>query len=394
MSKETMHFETMSIHAAAEKDQHQALNSPIYMTSTFTFNDIQEAQNTFDFKRKAYVYSRGGNPTINLFEKRLAALESGADGVAFSSGMGAITGVLLSLVEKNEMILAHKNLYGSSFTAINELFPRFGIKSNFVDMTDLNQIREKITDDIKVIYFETPTNPMLEIIDIVSVVKIAKEHGIKVVVDNTFSSPFFQRPLELGVDVVVHSATKYISGHGDVVAGIAVSKDTDYIAKLKFGYMCELGTVLSPFNAWLVLRGIKTLGLRMERHELNAKKMVEFLSSHPKVEKVYYPGLANHPGHEIAKKQMNGFGAIVSFELTGDEKSAEKCIKNMNIPKLAVSLGDVETLIEIPIQMTHRAYLEKENNDIPKKLIRISLGLEHYADMISDLEQALDKTFR
>lgn len=390
--KKNLRFETQSIHGAEETDQHRSLNAPIYMTSTFTFEDIQQAEDTFSFKRNAFVYTRGGNPTINLFEQRIAMLESGSGAVAFSSGMAAITGALLSLVKKNETILAHQTLYGSAFSAISDLFPRFGIESNFVDLTDIEQARAAITPETKVIYFETPTNPTLEIIDIKAIVQLAKEHGIKVVVDNTLASPYFQRPLEMGVDVVVHSATKYISGHGDVVAGVAIAKDLKYIAELKFGYMCELGSVLSPFNAWLLLRGIKTLGLRMDRHESNAKKVVEFLSQHPKVKHIYYPGLESHPNHLIAKSQMHGFGAIISFVLEGDRQIAEKCIKNMELPKLAVSLGDAETLVELPMLMTHRSYLNKENT-FPENLIRLSIGLEHPQDIIDDLEQSINKSF-
>jgi len=384
-------FDTLAIHAGEEKDQHQALNHPIYMSSTFTFDSIQQADDTFSFKRKAYVYTRGGNPTINLLERRVAALENGVDSVAFASGMAAITTTLLSLVKSGENILAHSNLYGSAYSAIRDLFAKFGIAAQFVDMTDLASVRQAITPQTKVIYFETPTNPSLEIIDIAEIAKLAHEFNIKVVVDNTFATPFLQRPLDLGADIVVHSATKYFSGHGDAVGGIATAKSEEYIANLKFGYMCELGGVISPFNAWLILRGLKTLGLRMERHTQNAKALVEFLSNHPKVEKVLYPGLTSHFGHEIAKKQMCDFGGILSFELQGDAEVARKCVESMQLAKLAVSLGDAETLVEIPALMTHRSYSEKDLHKLrfSKKTIRISAGLEHYQDIIDDVKNAL-----
>lgn len=391
ISSKTPHFETLAIHAGEEKDQHQALTAPIYMSSTFIFDSIQQADDTFSFKRRAYVYTRGGNPTINLLERRVAALESGVDGVAFSSGMAAITTALLSLVKQGEHILAHNNLYGSTYSSINKLFPNFGISATFADLTAINNIKKHITPLTKVIYFETPVNPTLEIIDIAAIATIAREHKIKVVVDNTFASPFLQRPLELGADVVVHSATKYLSGHGDAVAGIAVARDADYITNLKFGYMCELGGVISPFNAWLILRGLKTLGIRMERHSQNAAVIAEFLSNQPKVARVMYPGLSTHVGHALAKKQMTGFGGIISFELHGEAETAAKFIEHVHLAKLAVSLGDAETLIEIPALMTHKSYSAEDLSKckFSQKTIRISVGLENHNDIIDDLNNAL-----
>jgi len=386
-----LHFDTLSIHAGADTDQHQALNPPIYMSSTFTFDDLQQADDTFSFRRKAYVYTRGGNPTINLLERRVAVLESGVGGVCFASGMAAITSVLLSLVKQGESILAHGNLYGSTYSTMTKLFPRFGIKTEFTDMTNIENVSRSITSDTKVIYFETPTNPSLAIIDISEIVKVAHSTGIKVVVDNTLATPFLQRPLELGVDIVLHSATKYISGHGDTLGGIVIAKNKDYLADLKFGYMCELGGVMSPFNAWLLLRGLKTLSLRIKRHQENAQAIAEFLCNHPKVEKVMYPGLPTHPGYDIGKKQMQGFGGVLSFELRGDDIMAKKCIESVKLAKLAVSLGDAETLIEIPALMTHRAFSEEDLRKFgfSKKTIRISTGLENSDDLIDDLNSAL-----
>ncbi|MCD6160520.1 MAG: PLP-dependent transferase [Kosmotoga sp.] len=388
-----MNFDTLAIHAAEQHDQNQALNNPIYMTSTFTFTDLQQADDTFSFKRKAYVYTRGGNPTINLFEQRIAALEGGIDGVAFASGMAAITSVIMSFVKSGDEIIAHRNLYGSAFGALKHLMPDYGVKTKFVNMTNLEELKDVIGEKTKVLYFETPTNPSMEIIDLEAVAKIAAEAGIKVVVDNTFATPYLQRPLELGVDVVVHSATKYISGHGDAVGGVAVSKNQDYIYKLKFGYMCELGGVMSPFNAWLLLRGLKTLSLRMERHSSNAMKIANFLAENPLVERVMYPGMETHPGHEIAKRQMKDFGGIVSFELKGDLETAKAFVENLKLLKLAVSLGDAETLVEIPALMTHRDYLEEELKKFGflKKTIRISAGLEHPDDIIADIKQSLER---
>lgn len=393
MEERKMKFDTLAIHAAERHDENQALNSPIYMTSTFTFTDLQQADDTFSFKRRAYVYTRGGNPTINLFEQRIAALEGGVDGVAFASGMAAITSVIMSFVKSGDEVIAHRNLYGSAFGALKHLMPDYGVRTKFVNMTDLEELKEAITENSKVFYLETPTNPSMEIINLEAVAEIASEAGIKVVVDNTFATPYLQRPLEYGVDVVVHSATKYISGHGDAVGGVAVSKDQDYINKLKFGYMCELGGVMSPFNAWLLLRGLKTLPLRMERHASNARKIAHFLAKHPLVERVMYPGLESHPGHEVARRQMKDFGGIVSFELKGDLEIAKSFVENLKLLKLAVSLGDAETLVEIPALMTHRDYLEEELKKFGflKKTIRISAGLEHPDDIINDIKQALEK---
>ncbi|HPE53956.1 MULTISPECIES: PLP-dependent aspartate aminotransferase family protein [Mesotoga] len=390
------HFDTLSIHAAEQEDQNQSLNPPIYMTSTFTFTDLQQAEDTFSFKRRAYVYTRGGNPTINLFEQRLATLENGVDGVAFSSGMAAISSVVMSFAAAGDSLVAHRNLYGSTFGFLNHLITNYGVKTKFINMTDLNAVEKAITSETKLIYLETPTNPALEIIDIEALAKIAHSNGVKVVVDNTFATPVFQRPLDFGADVVLHSATKYISGHGDVIGGFATSKDFDYVQKLKFGYMCELGGVMSPFNAWLLLRGMKTLGLRMERHEKNAREIANFLRNRPEVVKVSYPGFEDHPGHDIASRQMEGFGGIISFELKGPRENAESFVRNLKLIKLAVSLGDAETLVEVPAMMTHRDYPEEELHEFgfSNKTVRISAGLEHYSDLLNDIEDSLDKVYR
>jgi len=390
------HFDTLAIHAAEQEDQNQALNSPIYMTSTFTFTDLQQAEDTFSFKRRAYVYTRGGNPTINLFEQRLATLENGVDGVAFSSGMAAISSVILSFSGAGDSVLAHRNLYGSTFGFLNHLIVKYGINTDFIDMTDLNNVERSITPNTRVMFLETPTNPALEIIDIEGLCAIAHSKGIKVVVDNTFATPVFQKPLDFGADVVLHSATKYISGHGDVVGGVATSKDFDYIQKLKFGYMCELGGVISPFSAWLLLRGMKTLGLRMERHERNATAIAEFLRKRKEIEKTSYPGFEDHPGHKLAARQMEGFGGIISFELCGPKENAEKFVQGLKLIKLAVSLGDAETLVEVPAMMTHRDYPEEELHrfGFSSKTVRISAGLEHHSDLLEDIEDALEKVYK
>jgi len=306
-------------------------------------------------------------------------------------GMAAISSVLMSLLKPGDEVVAHRVLYGSAWNFIKNILPRYGVNSRMVNLASIGDLADQITERTKVIYFETPTNPGLDIIDIAAVCDAARARGVKVVVDNTFATPFFQRPLELGADVVVHSATKYISGHGDVIAGIAVAKDEDYAGELKFGYMCEFGGVMSPFTGWLLLRGLKTLALRMREHEKNALAVARYLEQHPKVRKVYYPGLAGSPGHETAKAQMSGFGGMVSFDIDGTPTQSKQAVNSMRLFKLAVSLGDCESLVEHPFAMTHRGYTEDEVRaaGLSPSMIRLSIGLEHQEDLIADLEQAL-----
>lgn len=382
-------FNTLSIHSGSQP--FHAVNPPIFMTSTFHFDSLEHAEETFSFARADYVYTRGNNPTLRLLEEKIAVLEEGADAVAFSSGMAAISSVLLSLLAPGDEVIAHRTAYGSSYSVLAQVLPRYGIHCRFLDLRELPRLQENMGERVKVIYFETPANPNLEIIDIAQVAAVANKWGAKVVVDNTFATPYFQRPLTLGADVVVHSATKYISGHGDVLGGLAVSGDGEYIHRLKFGFMCELGGVMSPFNGWLLLRGLKTLGLRMERHERNAYEVARFLLYHPKVEAVYYPGLPQFSGHETAKKQMNGFGGMLSFEVRGGLEPAKKLVNSLGLIKLAVSLGDAETLVEHPAAMTHRGYPREAlaQFGLTESMIRLSIGLEDPEDIIADLEQAL-----
>lgn len=388
----TYQFDTLAIHAGNEPfNPKNALNPPIYMTSTFQFADLDAAEDAFSFKTDDYVYTRGNNPTLRVLEEKMAVLEEGAASVAFASGMAAISTTLFSLLKPGDTVITHRTIYGSSYNVITKVLPKYGIQYKMLDLRQTDRLMEEIDEYTKVIYFETPANPNLEILDITEISRIAHEKGLKVVVDNTFATPYLQRPLTLGADVVVHSATKYISGHGDVIAGIAVAKDPDYVQSLKFEYMSEFGGVMSPFNAWLLLRGLKTLGLRMRQHQTNTQAVALYLLEHPKVEKVIYPGLPEFEGHEIAKKQMNGFGGMLSFEVTGGLELSKRVVNNMNLAKLAVSLGDVETLVEHPAAMTHRGYPKEalEQFGFTESLIRLSIGLEDSADIIADLEQAL-----
>lgn len=390
--KKPYKFDTLAIHSGGQgKNPHNAVNPPIFMSSTFEFNSLDHAEEVFSFASSDYVYTRGNNPTLRLFENKMAVLEGGESSVAFASGMSAISSVLFSFLKPGDELIAHRTIYGSSYNVLTKIFPRYGVSYKFVDLRDLDLLQEKLSSNTKVIYFETPSNPNLDIIDIAEVCQLAHARGIKVVVDNTFATPYLQKPLELGADVVVHSATKYISGHGDAIGGVAVARDPDYIMELKFEYMSEFGGVMSPFNAWLLLRGLKTLGVRMRQHQSNAMQVAEYLAKHPKVDQVFYPGLATFKGHDIAKKQMSGFGGMLSFEIKGDLEASKKVVNSLELCKLAVSLGDAETLVEHPAAMTHRGYPKEKLAafGFSESIIRLSIGLEDVEDIIGDLEQSL-----
>ncbi len=389
--KKNYKFDTKTIHGGCEgKNANNALNPPIYQTSTFVFDSVDHVDKVMTFESDDYVYTRGNNPTLRLFENRMAALEDGKGAVAFSSGMAAITSVLFSLLGPGDNVIVHRTLYGSSYGVTTKLLPKYNVDYKITDLTDLTDLENLIDKNTKVIYFETPSNPDLSLIDIEQLVKIAKKKDVKVVVDNTFGTPYFQNPLKLGADIVVHSATKYISGHGDVVGGVAISRDADYINSLKFDYMCEFGGTMSPFNAWLLLRGLKTLGLRMRQHEKNAIRVAEFLNTHPMVKRTLYPGLPSFKGHEIAKKQMSGYGAMIAFEIDGSLEDGKRFLENVKLVQLAVSLGDCETLIELPSAMTHRGYPKEklEEFGLTESMIRLSVGLEDVEDIIGDLDNA------
>lgn len=387
-----MKFDTQSIHAGGKHtNPDHALNPPIFMTSTFTFDNTDKVDAVMNFQSDDYVYTRGNNPTLRLFEERMTALENGKEAVAFASGMAAISSVLFSLLKPGDNVLVHRTLYGSSYSVVTKVLPKYNMGYRIANLEKLDDLASMVNEQTRVIYFETPSNPNLSIVDIRRVCAFAKQRGIKVVVDNTFATPYLQRPLELGVDVVVHSATKYICGHGDVVAGVAVANDPDYIMSLKFDYMCEFGGVLSPFNAWLLLRGLKTLGLRMRQHSANAMAVARHLQKHPKVTQVFYPGLEDFPGHEAAKAQMDGFGAIVSFEVSGGLEAAKRVVNNMHLFQLAVSLGDCETLVQLPAAMTHRGYDHARLAEfgLTESMIRISVGLEDIEDILAELNDIL-----
>ena len=385
---------TKAIHAGNVKDaQYGALTTPIYQTSTFVFDSCEQGGRRFAGQEGGYIYTRLGNPTVSVLENKVAALEGGEACVAAASGMGAISSALWTIAGAGKHIVADGTLYGCTFALLNHGMSRYGVEVSFVDTSDLAAVKAALKENTCAVYLETPANPNLKIADIAAVAEIAHAYNpdIKVVCDNTFASPALQNPLTLGADVVVHSATKYLNGHGDVIAGFVVGK-ADFIGEVRmFGLKDMTGAVMDPFAAYLILRGLKTLEIRMERHCANAKAIAEFLDQHPAVEKVYYPGLKNHVGHDIAVRQMKDFGGMLSFEVKGGRAAGTKLVNALHLITVAVSLGDAETLIEHPASMTHSTYTEEEltASGIPGGLIRLSAGLENAEDIIADLEQAL-----
>ncbi|AVQ27907.1 methionine gamma-lyase [Fusobacterium ulcerans] len=385
---------TIAIHAGQGKNPFGALSTPIYQTSTFVFDSTEQGGARFAGKEEGYIYSRLGNPTTTVAEEKIAALECGEAAAATSSGMGAISSALWTLLRAGDHVIADKILYGCTFALLCHGMTRYGVEVEFLDTSDLEAVKKAMKKNTRVVYLETPANPNLKISDIEEIAKIAHTNEYtKVVVDNTFASPYLQKPLLLGADLVVHSATKYLNGHGDVIAGFVVG-NKKLITEVKlFGIKDMTGSVLGPTEAHLIIRGLKTFEIRMQRHCENAMKVAEYLNAHPKVSKVYYPGLKDHEGYEIAKKQMTGFGGMMSFELEGGFEAGKTLLNNLEMCALAVSLGDTETLVQHPASMTHSAYTKEELKEagIPEGLVRLSVGLENIEDIIADLDKAFEK---
>lgn len=385
-------FATKAVHAGQHPDPSTgAISVPIYETSTFVFKNAEQGAARFAGTEEGYIYTRLGNPTIKALEKSLAVLEDGEDARACATGMAAINTAVISLVKKGNHVVSTDCLYGGTAKLFLDILPKFGVEFTLVDSSDARNVEAAVKENTKLIYIETPSNPTLKLTDLHAVSKIAKEHGIVTMVDNTFMSPYFQKPLNLGVDVSVHSLTKYLSGHSDVVGGAIITCKT--LIKQVDPMLKNTGATLGPFEAWLTLRGIKTLPLRMDKHNENAQKIAKYLETHPKIEKVYYPGLESHPQHELAKKQMTGFGGIVSFEVKGGLEAGRKLMNSVKLCTLAVSLGAAETLIEHPASMTH-AIVPKEERlkaGITDSLVRLSVGIEDAEDITTDLEQALEQ---
>ena len=377
-----MRFETLAIHAGEKPDPATgALITPIYQTSTFVFEDVG--------KTRGYDYSRTANPTRRVLEETIAALEGGKGGFAFATGMAAET-TIMCLLGQGSHVISGDDVYGGTYRLFEAVIKRFGLEFTFLRMNDRKRIEEAIKPNTKMLWIETPSNPLLNIVDIEMVVDIAKKHSLMTVVDNTFATPYFLRPIEYGVDVVVHSTTKYLNGHCDVVGGAVVTATEELAGKVQF-LLNAMGTCASPFDCWLVLRGIKTLPVRMKQQEANAAAIANYLEKHPEVERVFYPGLKSHPGHEVARRQMKGFGGMVSFEMRGGIEAVNSFLRKVKIFSLAESLGGVDSLVEHPATMSHASMPEdfRKKIGIGQNLVRLSVGLENIDDLIEDLEQAL-----
>ncbi|WP_349729769.1 methionine gamma-lyase [Peribacillus frigoritolerans] len=383
-------FETAVIHEGYDSKKHLgSLATPLFQTSTFTFENAEQGERRFAGMEDGYIYSRLGNPTVQVLEEKIAALEGGEAGLAFGSGMAAVSAVLFALTKTDDHILCSQGLYGCTFGLLQLMKNKYRITHDFCEMDSEEQVRKMIRPETTCIYVETPINPTMKMIDLQMVVRVAKEYNVTVVVDNTFATPYLQRPLEYGCDIVLHSATKYLCGHGDVVAGLVVGKK-EFMNQVAGTTQKDIGGIISPFDAWLLLRGLKTLPVRMDRHSANAMAIFQELKKHPKVKKVYYPGDVASPDYYIMQKQMKHGGGLISFELHGTKQDAQEFLNKLKLIKIAVSLGDAETLIQHPATMTHSAVPEdsRKQMGISDQLVRLSVGLEAWEDIWQDLQQA------
>jgi methionine-gamma-lyase len=391
MNTDDCGINTKLIHAGHHPDPTGAVNVPIYQTSTFAFRNAQHGAALFAGEEDGFIYTRIGNPTIRALEEAVAELEHGCGGIATSSGMGAVNTVYMALLESGAHMVSTASVYGPSRILMENDFGRFGVQSSYVNTSDLTQVRAALRPNTKLVYIESPSNPAMQVTDIEGVCAMAHENGSLVVVDNTFASPYLQNPIDLGADVVLHSITKFINGHADVVGGVIVAKDPALYKRLRKA-MINTGCNMDPHQAFLVLRGLKTLGLRVERAQYNAMQIARWLVNQPEIENVRYIGLESHPQHEIAKRQMKGFGAMIAFELKGGFEAGRRLMDSVKVATLAVSLGGVETLIEHPASMTHAGMNPKDRIEagFSDGLVRYAVGIEDVEDLIADLRQALD----
>lgn len=385
-------FDTKLVHAGVPHDAYGSAVTPIYQTSTFAFRNAQEGADRFAGKAEGYIYTRIGNPTIGAFEEAMAQLEGGAMGIATSSGMSAVTTAYLSLLGAGDHVVSQASVYGPSRVFLEKHMSRFGVESTFVDPTDPANIRAAIRPNTKLIYVESPGNPSMHLTDLAAAAELAHAHGARLVVDNTFASPFLQQPLSLGADVVLHSITKFINGHADVVGGVLVAREAEVGKQLR-AMMVMSGCNMDPHQAWLVSRGLKTLSLRVERAQASAQVLAPWLQRHPKVASVNYIGLPDHPQFTLMQRQMKGPGAMISFELKGGIEAGRRLMDAVKLATLAVSLGGVETLISHPASMTHASMGQeaREASGISDGLVRYAVGIETVEDLIADLAQALDQ---
>lgn len=385
-------FSTMAIHHGYNPmDNEGALTPPLHLTSTFTFETAEAGGNMFAGEQAGHIYSRISNPTTDLLERRIAVLEGAEAGLALASGMGAITATLWTLLSPGDEIILDKTLYGCTFSFMHHGLAKFGITVTHVDLTRAENLKAAMSDKTKVVYFETPANPNMRLVDIATVAGIAHAGGARLVVDNTYATPYLTQPIKLGADIVLHSATKYLGGHGDVVAGL-LAGSAELVADIRLQGMKDMtGAVMAPFNAMLILRGLKTLALRMDRHCSNAATVAQMLEASPAVQKVWYPGLQSFEQYDLAQQQMSQFGGMIAFELTGGKQAGIEMMNRLELISRAVSLGDAETLVQHPASMTHSTYTTEElaEHGISEGLVRLSIGLEGVDDILADLAQAL-----
>jgi methionine-gamma-lyase len=392
MKSKTLGFNSKLIHGGDFSDPLGSAVVPIYQTSTFKFENADHGAACFAGESNGYIYTRIGNPTIHALETLLAELENGFGGVATSSGMAAVNTVYGAFLQQGDHVVSSAAVYGPSRVVLETYYQKFGVKSTFVNTSDISQIEAAITPQTRLLYIETPSNPTMEITDLKACCELAHKHNIVVAVDNTFSSPYLQRPIEFGADIVLHSLTKFINGHADIVGGIVVARNEELYKKVR-PIMVTLGFNMDPHQAYLVIRGVKTLSIRIEKAQASAMILAEYLEKHPKVDWVKYPGLPSHPQYELAKTQMDGFGSMISFELKGGLNAGKILMDNVKLAILAVSLGGVETLIQHPASMTHSKVSAdgKLKAGITDGLVRYSVGIEDVEDLLADLEQALEK---
>lgn len=389
-----LHIDSQCIHGPNKaNDPHGALTSPLYQTSTFHFTDAAQGAARFAGDEPGYIYTRLGNPTTTELEQKVAQLENCEAAAATATGMGAVSASVLSFLSQGDHLVASSALYGCTFAFFAHMLPRWGIEVSFVDMTNEQALREAIKPNSKMIFAETPINPTMAVMDLNLISDVAKQHQLISVIDNTFLTPLLQKPTDYGIDLIVHSATKYLNGHGDVVAGLVCGSD-EHINLIKMTVLKDIGATISPHDAWLINRGLKTLAIRMQRHCESAQTIAEFLEQHPHVNTVYYPGLKSHPGNKFIGTQMKAAGGVIAFELKGSLKDGEQFINSTKLCTLAVSLGDAETLIQHPASMTHSPYTPEERAaaGISDGLIRLSVGLEDVNDIINDLNHAFTQT--
>lgn len=388
-----VHYGTLSVRAGQNPElTNGAIAAPIYQTTNYQFKDVEDGAKKCESIYNGYCYTRLGNPTLTILEEKMAALEGAEEALSFSTGVAAISALLFSQLKKGDHAVVDDTSYSATRYLFNNLLAKFGVEATFIDTSAIENVEGAIRPNTKMIYFESPANPTVKLVDIKAVAEIAKAHHALSVIDSTFASPILQRPLAMGIDLVMHSATKFIGGHGDVMGGILCGKK-NLINYIRNDTYKNMGGIIMPIDAFLLIRGLKTLEVRMKKHCANAMEVAKFLESHPKIKRVYYPGLPSHPQHELAKRQMNDFGGMIAFELKGDLEAGVAFMNSLNFCRLAVSLGDVDTLIQHPASMTHW-YMKREERlkaGITDGAVRISVGIEDVEDIIEDLEQALKK---